>query len=228
MRRLEPKPPIAKLPPKITELAVPQTQLYFLITCALTLSVLGGAAQAEEMDTLSLKKLVLKDDDGRTRALLTTNEQDKVLFLLADTKGNVQLEANVDQTGRPSVYLKDTNHKVRMTLFVDKTNNPTFSLTAPNGEPRLNASLHGEDPHLALFDQAGTQRAFLAVDGANGLLALFDNQQNKRVIASVGEDVRPALIMFGPKGEGRWVVTFDDDGTPIVQKKDADGNEAEP
>jgi hypothetical protein len=118
-----------------------------------TLATITATAQAQGANigpkVIRANQFILKDENGKTRAVLSVSKEGPALVLFDETgKPRAGLDAGKDG---PGLVLADETGKFRAMLAVDK-----------------------DGPRLVLFDEIGKRRAGLAVNKDGPGLALFD------------------------------------------------------
>ncbi len=108
--------------------------------------------------TIVVEEIELVDNEGRTRALLSTHER----------------------TGLPFLGFLDEQRRYRVTIGMDAGNRAVFSMLRENGRPFFGC---GDDGHgglgLGLFDEKGSPAVTLTVH-PNGerTIQLYDSNLN--------------------------------------------------
>ncbi len=108
--------------------------------------IAGGARQAK---TVEAERFVLRDQDGKTRMELGTDDRKAVALFLLDQEGNKPISLGVTANGRPAMGLSQAGGKRSLTLaftpigtagltLYDKDLTPRVQVyTAPDGTPAL-------------------------------------------------------------------------------------------
>jgi hypothetical protein len=136
------------------------------------------AADAPKAKIVDAEKFVLRDNDGRTRAVLEIGTHGPRLALLS----------------------KDGNDQA--VLYVNKDESPGLVLVGPKRDKMI-ALAETEEEQALLFQQRGAKRLVLATDKAGEALLTFrDGRDKVRTILS-GYPADPGLIVNDRGGQNR-------------------------
>lgn len=121
---------------RLTRVEVQNRNLRRLV-CALALLV--GAVllmgQAETNHVIEAQKFILTDSEGKTRALLNSNEQGGANFVIVDASGKQRV--NLGTTHSDTLLsLLDANEKVRTMLGTDNAHGTFLAINGANGRKR--------------------------------------------------------------------------------------------
>jgi len=167
----------------------------------------GGAPVNE----VRAKRLLLVDDAGKIRAMLTMTPAGPALVLY-DAAGNprVALDVNADGSG---LALSDAAGKIRAVLRVD-ADGSGLALRDAAGKPRAGLTLTATGPALVLSDNGGKLRAGLGVLKDSPSLVLTDAAGKIRATVGAGSTALPdgtttiypesSLFLSGPDGKVIW------------------------
>lgn len=115
------------------------------------------APPAENVDVteeLRTRRLVIEDQNGGHRVLITTVRGQPALVML-DENGKGRISLAILKSG-PSLDLLDSNGRNRLSLFQDKIRNPTIQLNDMMGRGRASLKLNAVcDGSLTFFDDDG-------------------------------------------------------------------------
>ncbi len=125
---------------------------------ALLAALLAGAGTDGVLAGHTLKLL---DDQGRVRALLTTNTG----LSLLDAKGRTRASFGLDGDGAPGLVLNGDDSRAILNVNRD---GPALTLTGEGGALRAILALANSQPGLALFDREEHERARIGVVDGNG------------------------------------------------------------
>lgn len=154
-------------------------------------------------------KFTLVDEDGRTRAELSTDRDGPGLCMFGPT-GKLRAELKGASTPfGPSLRLLDEDGKVRAMLAVNDDGEPSLRLFDGAERPRERAVLvlvGSGDPHLYLSDENSRTRAELTLDAVgDSALHLLDGGEIFRAGLEVTSD-GPRLYISDATGETIWSV----------------------
>lgn len=137
-----------------------------------------AAAQPTEAGAkeVRVRRLVLVDEKGRTRATFGAEEDAPALVLL-DEKGTTRVRLVVLRNGS-KLDLCDGNGNVRAVLGADK-DGPMLGLSDEKGKPRAVLIVASNGPALGLLDKDGRSRARLGMGTDGPTLILYD--KNRKV-----------------------------------------------
>ena len=133
------------------------------------------AKKGSEVKEVRANRFILEDENGKTRAELSMEEDGPCLHLLGEN-GNVCLGLTVGKDG-PCLMLRDENGSAYLSVLKEGT---TLWLSDKNGKSRAGFAVLEEWTGLGLCDENGNKRAGLSVDKDGPDLHLFD--RNSRPI----------------------------------------------
>ena len=111
--------------------------------------IAAGARQDRVPKTIEAERFVLRDQDGKTRMELGTDDRKAVALFLLDQEGNRPISLGVTANGRPAMGLSQAGGNRSLTLaftpigtagltLYDKDLTPRVQVyTAPDGTPAL-------------------------------------------------------------------------------------------
>ncbi len=121
--------------------------------------VIGGSGEpANVLDEVRTKRLVVIDDKGKSRAILTLVSNGSPVLGLWDDKNKSRMSLTLGPDGSPALALRDDNGTDRAGLTVLPSGNPALSLSDDNGNTRVFLSLSDGSPRLRLADGNGQGR----------------------------------------------------------------------
>ena len=200
--------------------------------------LMGQAVPNTVTKTVEAERFLLRDANGRTRAVLHTQADgsphlefhdaagntratlglagDAAHLSLTDAKGKGGTILRTQPNGRPNVTLTDENGTRRAVLFLADDGAPSLAFSDKQRRSRVVLNLLGNGfASLSLSDGAGRLHAALDLerDGSPSL-ALYDEKQRTRAILGNTE-------LEGGKGRGlekrrtSSLLLFDENGTLI-------------
>ncbi|MBZ5535024.1 MAG: hypothetical protein LAO31_03635 [Acidobacteriia bacterium] len=107
----------------------------FLFALVLVVGAVLLMGQAEPNHVVEARKFVLTDAEGKTRALLDSNEQGGTNLVLIDVNGKQRVNLGMTQSDT-LLSLLDANEKVRTMLGTDNAHGTFLAINGPNGHKR--------------------------------------------------------------------------------------------
>ena len=109
-----------------------------------------GAAQMNE-DELTLRKLVIQDEEGRDRIVLKTSERGAGIVHL-DANGKMRISSDTNANGLAFTSLYDANGEVRISTMIVVGLAKT-SLSDANGEARIVSATSADGEAFTLWSE---------------------------------------------------------------------------
>jgi hypothetical protein len=160
--------------------------------------VLSGAHSQNVAKTIEAEQFVLRDKDGKRRAVLEVNAKGDTVLQLSDRGEKSRINLIVAEDGSPIVSLQDQKDQPRVSLSVPASiNGSVLNLVDPNGQVRLGMGVRKDGvPTLDLRDKDANRRINLGVmpDGS-GTLHFFGADESQRIRMGLGRDL-PTLLFF--------------------------------
>lgn len=156
----------------------------FVTTLAALAVVLWGGRGTDgdwTVTRLSAREIVLRDVDGVSRGLLSTDAEGRAQLALSDRDGRERIRLTVLADGSPGVTISDPEQRPRAVLGY-----------LPDGTTTL-----------VFADGQGVSRAVLGLEADGSTQALFaDDAGTIRTLVGVGADGVPAVSLFEAREEG--------------------------
>ena len=124
-----------------------------LVATLATGRVAAAQTRSQSAEELRTKRLLIVDDQGRTRIELAAIEGQPGLFLY-DAAGECNATLMLSK-GRPWLFLLDTTGKRRAVLAVSRSG-PGLHLRDAAGTTRATVGLSDSGPELGLYDAVGS------------------------------------------------------------------------
>src|SRR5262245_13646159 len=170
-------------------------------------AVLLVAAQPPRARSIEAERIVLRDANGRERAVLSVEaDKDRVSLALRDATGKsrVRLVAAADEAG---VYLADGQGRLRASVFEDrgKTGLATYDL---GGSNRMLLCTRSDGSAMHFFDDKGKERVFVHAGPLSQGISFSDADRATACLSvrNVGAGVPgPQLELTGRDGKPVFV-----------------------
>ena len=162
------------------------------------LALLAGAVllmgQGETNHVIEARKFVLTDADGKTRALLDSNEQGGANLVLVDASGKQRV--NLGMTSSDTLLsLLDTKEKVRTMLGTDSAHGTFLAIHGANGLKRALIIDDKKGVGLSFFGAAEKMSTSLGEDASGSALVLRRPDLTEGIVLSAKqEDVGIDLV----------------------------------
>ena len=161
--------------------------------CVLLATVTGMKAMRPQV--IETESLVLTDNMGRTRGLLTAGIDEPALVLI-DGNGHKRIRLHIDDD-TPMISLYDAAQKLRLQMS-GGDEHPEVTLIDENGTPALRVRGTRTEPQVVIYDAEGKSRARLFVLEAE-------------------ESLGSGVSLVNEKGEQQILITALPDGTSVIR-----------
>ncbi len=176
------------------------------ITLSFALSACGRSVPSRilpRFQTIEAEKFILKDGNGGVRASLGLADGGVSLDLYDNNgKGRARLALNAD--GFPSFVVRDANAKSAIVLSVFEGDEKTTALAFydQSGKIALSLGVTGTGSRIALYDEAGRERAIL---NNVPILSLRGPHRESRVMTGI-VDEQPIITLIDTSGKVLFMV----------------------
>lgn len=183
----------------------------------LSVLLLGQAAPS---NTLEGRELILTDENGLRRVVISAQVAGEPVIALLDGEGQIRAGMRL-KDGDPGMFLNDTNgaEAVRMALG---SAGPEIFLYDDNQVARTGFAVQNNVPGLFLRDADRKERLSITVqDGGPGVF-LMDSRGQSRLQLAVTD--RPMILLSDDRAQIRMNVLVDKKGNPSLNMRDAGTN----
>jgi hypothetical protein len=155
---------------------------------------------------LVTQKLIVADQDGKTRASMTVLEGDVPTLVLNDADGKACVVLRVGKES-PGFHLIAPQTDATLQVTVDE-GGPDISLFDASGKQRMGLSVRPvlqelAAPELVMYNANGTSGVVLSVIGGRGNLNLADSANADTAIRLQLDDQGPIIVCVRD-GKVRW------------------------
>lgn len=180
--------------------------------------LMGQAMPGKETKIVEAEKIVLKDPEGKTRAIWGPSQEEGYSLAFYDANGRGRLVLGVDETG-PNLGFMDAGETPRIILTMTLKGYPALSLLDTNRKARAELVIGAEGPYLGLYDGSHKKvRAKLALSAKDPLF-MFTGL-NGKPSAVLSEN---SLALMDKDGQFRAMLIVASDGTPNALMADRNG-----
>ncbi|MBI4464281.1 MAG: hypothetical protein HY647_06210 [Acidobacteria bacterium] len=165
------------------------------------------AAQSSPQRTVEANEFILRDGDGKVRAMLTSSGLN-----LIDVDGNLRAAVGVTPVG-PVLMLQAADQKTRAVLALE-LGVPILRLYTDDKGGALIA-MRPNGPNFTLFD-ANEQGRVVAALGQDGATLSLHNADGKTRVGLADRTDASALILYSPNGEERVKLIGEPDGAELL------------
>lgn len=153
------------------------------------LFLMGQASIPKVPEVIEAQKFILRDSQGRGRAMLGFTLNNAPVLLLNQTDGNLGATIEVAPQGQPTLSLYDRAGKPRAILSVDTDSSAGLTFGDATGKARVSLAVSSPDKSagLVVYDNSGQKPlALLGLtrDGLPALIVSDDNGKPGLVIAN--------------------------------------------
>jgi hypothetical protein len=168
--------------------------------------------------TLELRKLILRDGNGKRRAELAVTEKGRVALAFWDLNGKIRAHVGLGDEDKPFLSLKSADKKTAVLLAVGESGRPYIfaggrktgahvqlsgdTITMYDKDRKCRVGLSADDPLVLLFDKGGKAR--VALDSSAEGLILMDEQGKRRAVFSTDSNGKSTITMYDAKGDVIW------------------------
>lgn len=164
----------------------------------------GAQAQPPPGD-LDVKRLTLRDSEGRKRALLTSANDDSPVLAFYDAAGKTRAVMTLDaKTGVPTFELATEEEKAGLTLAVNKDGEPVIVMKEKRRRSEVALSAVDSEAGLVISGRDKRRIALVYSQKNGAVLALKDQNERPRVAAVVDEEGNAQMGIDDAEGKPVW------------------------
>lgn len=179
--------------------------------------LLGQAAPSK---TLEAQELILSDQNGLHRVVISASVNGEPLIALLDVEGQVRAGLRL-RDGDPGMFLNDGHGKESLRMALGSSG-PEVFLYDDQHVARTGFAVQNNVPGLFLRDGNRTERLSITVqDGGPGIF-FKDSRGQSRLQLAVTD--RSMLLLSDDHGQVRMNVLVDRKGNPSVNMRDSETN----
>jgi len=219
-------PDLSEITRRLESLERQNHRLKAVVTAAVLAIVCGSLMAATGMAdrTIDVRRLSLRDANGRERCRLEVNDKGEVVQSFIDSNGTDRIAFRVDDEDNATIGLYHKPEDVRALMFLSKGGD-VGQILRDRVRTRIDQVVRADGVALQRsIDGKGTVRLLTQID-PDGLAAQrFSDQAGKsRVLISTEENGNAGLIMADPTGKDRFNWLTMTDGTASHAASDKEG-----
>lgn len=172
--------------------------------------LMGQAMPGKETKIVEAEKIVLKDPEGKTRAIWGPSQEERYSLAFYDTNGRGRLVLGVDETG-PNLGLMDTGETPRIILTMTLKGYPALSFLDTNRKTRAELVIGAEGPYLSknvrpklALSAKDPLFMFTGLNGKPSAVLTMDKEGQFRAMLTVASDGTPNALMADRNGKIIW------------------------
>lgn len=172
----------------------------------------------ENIDLLSVKRMRIKDAQGRERGFFGVRESNILDLSLKDDNGKARLSVTTGPNGIPSLYIRDAKEVTRVKLYEDHAGYAGIGLIDSNEKWRMLLATNPKDGRASLTLQNAEE---------NGRVQLYENQSGYAGIGLIDSDKKwRMLLTTNPKGGRASLELWNAEGNSRVQLYESEAGDA--
>jgi hypothetical protein len=150
------------------------------------------------------RELLLKDEAGRTRILLSASHQGQPLIALIDDSGGIRAGMTMKKGG-PGLFLRNAEGKEELRVALDPQG-PALMLSDANQVARTGLAMIDGRPGLFLRDADRKQRLSLTLQDSGPALFLMDRNEITRMGLLISGKGDPNILVQDPLGRAKMAL----------------------
>ena len=164
--------------------------------------LLGQAAPGGEV--IEGREIILKDDAGKTRVLLSASHSGQPLIALTDDTGEIRAGLTMKKGG-PGLFLRNADGKEELRVALDPSG-PALMLSDSSQVVRTGLAMIDGRPGLFLRDANRKQRLSLTLQDMGPALFLMDQNETTRMGLLINRKGDPNILVQDPLGRAKMLL----------------------